>query len=44
LHGGGIAQAFFGGVPEVIISRVYEVLDDRLGSVTRKFTEEFGCP
>ena len=40
---GGIAQAFFGGVPEVITSRVYEVLDDQLGNVTRKFTEEFGC-
>jgi hypothetical protein len=26
---GGIAQAFFGGVPEVITSRVYEVLDER---------------
>ena len=41
---GGIAQAFFGGVPEVITSRVYELLDDRLGNVTREFTEEFGCP
>jgi ADP-ribosylglycohydrolase len=40
---GGIAQAFFGGVPEVIASRVYEMLDDQLGNVTRKFTEEFGC-
>ena len=41
---GGIAQAFFGGVPEVITSRVYELLDDHLGSLTRKFTEAFGCP
>lgn len=41
---GGIAQAFFGGVPEVITTRVYEVLDDRLGRVTRNFTESFGCP
>jgi ADP-ribosylglycohydrolase len=40
---GGIAQAFFGGVPEVITSRVYEVLDKQLADVTRKFTEEFGC-
>ncbi len=40
---GGIAQAFFGGVPEVIRSRVYELLDKRLGDVTREFTAEFGC-
>ncbi len=40
---GGIAQAFFGGVPDVITSRVYEVLDDQLGSITREFTKEFGC-
>jgi ADP-ribosylglycohydrolase len=40
---GGIAQAFFGGVPEVITDRVYEVLDNQLGKATRKFTEEFGC-
>ncbi len=39
----GIAQAFFGGVPEVITSRVYDILDNQLGNVTRKFTEEFGC-
>jgi ADP-ribosylglycohydrolase len=41
---GGIAQAFFGGVPPAITSRVYEVLDDQLGDVTRKFTEAFACP
>jgi ADP-ribosylglycohydrolase len=41
---GGIAQAFFGGVPPTITSKVYEVLDDHLGHVTRKFTEAFGCP
>jgi ADP-ribosylglycohydrolase len=40
---GGIAQAFFGGVPLAITSRVYEVLDEQLGDVTRKFTEAFGC-
>jgi ADP-ribosylglycohydrolase len=41
---GGIAQAFFGGVPQVITSRVYELLDVQLGNITRKFMEEFGCP
>ncbi len=40
---GGIAQAFFGGVPDAITGRVYELLDDQLGSVTREFMEEFGC-
>jgi len=40
---GGIAQAFFGGVPEEITNRVYKVLDTELGSMTRKFTEQFGC-
>ena len=37
------AQAFFRGVPEVITSRVYEMLDNHLGNITRKVTEEFGC-
>ena len=41
---GGIAQAFYGGVPEEISRRVHEILDDHLGDVTRKFTESFGCP
>jgi hypothetical protein len=41
---GGIAHAFFGGVPPAITGRVYELLDDHLGGVTRKFTEAFGCP
>jgi ADP-ribosylglycohydrolase len=41
---GGIAQAFYGGVPEEISQRVYEVLDDHLGGMTRKFSMAFGCP
>jgi ADP-ribosylglycohydrolase len=41
---GGIAQAFYGGVPEEIRRRVYEILDEPLGDVTRQFTEAFGCP
>jgi hypothetical protein len=36
-------QVFYGGVPETITARVYEVLDDSLGRMTRKFTESFGC-
>jgi ADP-ribosylglycohydrolase len=34
---GGIAQAFYGGVPEFIAAKAYEILDDALGAVTRKF-------
>jgi ADP-ribosylglycohydrolase len=41
---GGIAQAYYGGVPEAIVGRVYEILDEHLGSMTRKFTKSFGCP
>jgi hypothetical protein len=40
---GGIAQAFYGAVPEEISRRVHEILDVHLGNVTRKFTESFGC-
>ncbi len=41
---GGIAQAYYGGVPEPIARRVYEILDEPLAGVTRKFSERFGCP
>ena len=41
---GGIAQAHFGGVPELITSRVYELLDNRLANLTREFAESFRCP
>lgn len=38
---GGIAQAFYGGVPEFIQTKVYAILDDRLGMITREFMERF---
>ncbi len=41
---GGVAQAFYGGVPQPISRRVYEILDARLGDVTRRFAEAFRCP
>src|SRR3954451_10450445 len=41
---GGIAQAFYGGVPGEIGRRVYEVLDDHMGGMTRTFTGTYGCP
>jgi len=36
-----IAQAFYGGVPEPIIARVYEILDERLAGITRDFMAWF---
>jgi ADP-ribosylglycohydrolase len=38
---GGIAQAFYGGVPGWIAEKVYEILDDRLGKVTQEFMGRF---
>jgi ADP-ribosylglycohydrolase len=38
---GGIAQAFYGGVPEPIVNKVYEILDERLGKITREFMEKY---
>ena len=40
---GGIAQAFYGGVPEAIQGKVYEKLDERLGEIVRRFMERFGA-
>lgn len=34
---GGIAQAYYGGVPEAIQDKVYAILDDRLGGMVRGF-------
>jgi ADP-ribosylglycohydrolase len=34
---GGIAQAFYGGVPAAIETQVYDVLDEHLSSITRQF-------
>jgi ADP-ribosylglycohydrolase len=38
---GGIAQAFYGGVPEAIQAKVYAILDERLGGITRTFMQRF---
>ena len=37
---GGIAQAFY-GVPEDIERRVYEIIDERLAGIARRFSERF---
>ncbi len=38
---GGIAQAFYKGVPEPILSKVYEILDGFLGGITKEFMKKF---
>lgn len=38
---GGIAQAFYGGVPEPIMNKVYDILDERLGKTTREFMGKY---
>jgi ADP-ribosylglycohydrolase len=38
---GGIAQAFYGEVPCEIIEKVYTILDDRLGRITKEFLQKY---
>ena len=40
---GGLAQAFYGSVPDQIQQKVYSILDDRLGGITRQFMQKY-CP
>ncbi len=39
---GGIAEAFCGGVPRFIEKKVYAILDDFLGGITREWEAKFG--
>jgi ADP-ribosylglycohydrolase len=39
---GGIAQAFYGTVPQHIVDTVYAILDDHLGKITRTFMKHCG--
>jgi ADP-ribosylglycohydrolase len=41
---GSIAQAFYGGVPEPIVKKVYEILDERLGNITSEFMGKYIDP
>ncbi len=41
---GGIAQAFYNGVPRNIKEKVLDMLDERLRTITIEFTERFSCP
>jgi ADP-ribosylglycohydrolase len=38
---GGIAQAFYGEVPEVIQNQVFKKLDGQLGWITRQFIQQY---
>ena len=38
---GGIAQAFYGNVPNEIQASVYRTLDDRLGAITLRFMKQY---
>jgi len=38
---GGIAQAFYGGVPKGITAKVYDILDERLGTITEAFIGKY---
>jgi ADP-ribosylglycohydrolase len=38
---GGMAQAFYGGVPEEIEKLVYKKLDTKLGNITRNFIKKY---
>ena len=40
---GGIAQAFYGGVPVFIKKRVAEILDGKLNGITTEFCQKFDC-
>jgi ADP-ribosylglycohydrolase len=41
---GGIAQAFYGKVPEFIVQNVMAILDEELRNVTRDFTDKYVTP
>lgn len=38
---GGIAEAYYREIPEDIITKVYEILDERLGMITRTFMNRY---
>jgi hypothetical protein len=38
---GGIAEAYYAGVPQFIVERVWEILDQDLKEITRRFMEKY---
>jgi ADP-ribosylglycohydrolase len=41
---GGVAEAYYGGVPRGLVARVMPMLDEQLVSVIHQFRERFGLP
>jgi ADP-ribosylglycohydrolase len=39
---GGIAQAFYGGVPDFVVASAEEILDERLNRIVAQFREKYG--
>lgn len=39
---GGIAQAFYGGIPKYVEEKVYQILDDDLLKITKEFMSRYG--
>jgi ADP-ribosylglycohydrolase len=40
---GGLAQAFYGGVPDFIKQKVTEILDNKLNGIIADFSRQFDC-
>lgn len=40
---GGMAQAFYGGVPDEVVNRTIDFLDEHLCSITLEFCRAFNC-
>ena len=41
---GGVAEAYYGGVPQEIADRVTALLDDKMTSVLKRFRDRFHLP
>ena len=41
---GGIAEAYYGGVPQEIADRVTALLDDKMNAVLKRFRNHFQIP
>ena len=39
---GGIAEAFYGGVPQDLVASAKELLDPKLAAVIHRFRDQFG--
>jgi ADP-ribosylglycohydrolase len=41
---GGIAEAFYGGVPQPIFRQTMDYLDEQLSSIVERFVQRYGVP